>query len=120
MTDLNKTIDRSMQISRGVASTFESRVHDAVQAFTKRVHSAQATFVSPDPSALKPQDFWRDANEYAIDFVQRSILFWDAMRERGNNWIAHEQAGKPPLFAYQYEILADGRAFERPSARISY
>ena len=114
MTDLNKTIDRSMQISRGVASTFESRVHDAVQAFTKRVHSAQATFVSPDPSALKPQDFWRDANEYAIDFVQRSILFWDAMRERGNNWIAHEQAGKPPLFAYQYEILADGRAFERP------
>jgi hypothetical protein len=37
MTDLNKTIDRSMQISRGVASTFESRVHDAVQAFTKRV-----------------------------------------------------------------------------------
>src|SRR5215831_5399180 len=114
MTDLNKTLDRSMQISRGVASTFERRAHDAVQAFTKRVQSAQATFVSPDPSALTPQDFWRDANEYAIDFLQRTILFWDTLRERGNNWIAHEQAGKPPLFAYQYEILADGRTFERP------
>ena len=51
---------------------------------------------------------------YGVDFAQRSVLFWDAIRERGNNWIAHEAAGKPPVLAYRYEMLADGRRFERP------
>ncbi len=36
------------------------------------------------------------------------------MRQRGNNYLAHEAAGKPPLLHYAWETLADARAFERP------
>ena len=52
---------------------------------------------------------------YSVDFVQRSVLFWDTMRLRGNQWLEHEAAGKPPVLAYQYEVLADARTFERPA-----
>ncbi|MGX9948394.1 DUF3141 domain-containing protein (plasmid) [Bradyrhizobium denitrificans] len=45
---------------------------------------------------------------------ERTILFWDALRQRADNMIAHERAGKPPLLNFDYEILLDARQFERP------
>ena len=55
-----------------------------------------------------------DAWQYQIDFWQRSVLFLDALRERGNNMLAHEGAGLPPLLNYQYDMILDARQFERP------
>ena len=49
-----------------------------------------------------------------VDFAQRSILFWDTLRQRGNNWIEHEKAGKPPLLDFDWEMIADARTFEQP------
>jgi len=63
---------------------------------------------------LNPGKAAQEWFEYGIDFAQRSILFWDTLRRRGNEWIANEEAGKPPVLAYRYEVLADGRSFERP------
>ena len=37
---------------------------------------------------------------YAVDWFQRCVLFWDTLRQRGNNFLAHERAGKPPLLAF--------------------
>jgi pimeloyl-ACP methyl ester carboxylesterase len=59
-------------------------------------------------------DLWRDATAYWCDFGQRSLLFWDTLRQRGNNWLAHEAAGKPPLLDFEWDLIADGRSFERP------
>ena len=75
---------------------------------------AAATAASVGGSPIYLQQAWRDWCEYGVDFAQRSVLFWDTIRERGNNWIAHEAAGKPPVLAYRYEVLSDGRRFERP------
>src|SRR5438309_2076576 len=61
-----------------------------------------------------PWNLWQDGADYALDFAQRSALFWDTLRQRGNNYVDHERAGKPPLLAYEYDVLADGRTFERP------
>ena len=115
MPNLNQTIDRSLQISRNVATVYERRIREAVEAYTTRVRRAQAQFVADAAPAkrLDAQQAWREWAEYGIDFIQRSILFWDTLRQRGNNWIAHEAAGKPPVLAYRYEMLADGRTFER-------
>lgn len=52
--------------------------------------------------------------DYQRDFLERSILFWDALRQRANNMIAHERAGLPPLLAFEYETLMDARRFEQP------
>ena len=116
MPNLNQTIDRSITLSRGVATTLERRVRDAFAAYFERIRRAQAAYAASGAAmrALNPSQAWRDHWEYAVDFAQRSILFLDTLRERGNNWIAHEQAGKPPVLAYRYEMLADGRAFEHP------
>jgi pimeloyl-ACP methyl ester carboxylesterase len=116
MANLNQTIDRSLSISRSVATVLERRVREAFRAYAERVRRAQAACSeSRTPvNAMNPQHVWRDWWAYGVDFAQRSVLFWDALRQRGNNWIAHEAAGKPPVLAYDYEVLSDGRTFERP------
>ncbi len=53
--------------------------------------------------------------EYQRDFLERAVLFWDTLRQRANNMIAHERAGLPPLLAFKYETLLDARHFERPA-----
>ena len=55
-----------------------------------------------------------DVLAYQRDFWERSILFWDMLRQRADNMIAHERAGKPPLLDFDYELILDARRFERP------
>ena len=61
-----------------------------------------------------PFEFWRQWSEYSVDAMQRSVLYWDTLRQRGNQWLAHEAAGKPPVLMYKYETIADARSYERP------
>jgi pimeloyl-ACP methyl ester carboxylesterase len=49
-----------------------------------------------------------------MDWLQRWILFCDTLRERGNNFLRHERAGKPPLLVFEYETVVDGRTLARP------
>jgi len=56
-----------------------------------------------------------DAWKYQRDFWQRSVLFWDALRERANNMLEHERAGLPPLLDFKYETILDARRFEHPA-----
>jgi len=116
MPSLNQTIDRSLQISRSVASVFERRMRTASQAYASRIREARNAYANATtPTAnLNPQHAFQQWFEYGVDFAQRSVLFFDTLRMRGNNWIAHEEAGKPPVLAYKYEVLADGRTLERP------
>ncbi len=58
---------------------------------------------------------WSSATaEYLIDRTQRTILFWDVLRKRGNNYLAHLRAGQPPVLVFDYEMVLDGRTFEQP------
>ena len=114
MADLNRTIDRSIDISRNIASVLDRRIKDAAHTYAECIRKAQNDFLRNDSGIATPQQLWQDWYEYTVDFAQRAVLFWDTLRQRGNNWIAHEQAGKPPLLAYKYEVLADARTFERP------
>ena len=54
------------------------------------------------------------AMEYLVDRTQRTILFWDVLRKRGNNYLAHLRAGQPPVLVFDYEMVLDGRTFEQP------
>jgi len=60
--------------------------------------------------AADPAAWWH----YSIDLAQRSILFWDTLRQRGNNFVAHERAGMPPVLHFEHEMVMDGRKLERP------
>ncbi|MCL8488291.1 MULTISPECIES: DUF3141 domain-containing protein [Bradyrhizobium] len=51
---------------------------------------------------------------YARDLLERSILFWDTLRQRADNLIEHERQGSPPLLDFRFETIVDARQFERP------
>lgn len=57
---------------------------------------------------------WGAALDYFLDATQRSVLFWDVMRQRGNQYRAHAAKTAPHVLSYTPEILIDGRSLERP------
>jgi hypothetical protein len=73
-----------------------------------RTKHASATAVS---AAFNP---FAPALEYLIDLSQRTILFCDVMRERGNGYRAHMAKTVPHVLRYNVELIVDGRALERP------
>jgi pimeloyl-ACP methyl ester carboxylesterase len=54
------------------------------------------------------------AIEYLIDAAQRSVLFWDVMRQRGNQYREHLAETAPHVLDYEAELLVDGRKLDRP------
>jgi tellurite resistance protein/pimeloyl-ACP methyl ester carboxylesterase len=52
--------------------------------------------------------------EYVRDRWQRSIIFGDIMRRRGNNYLDHLQAGQPPVLIFDYDVVMDGMDFDPP------
>jgi pimeloyl-ACP methyl ester carboxylesterase len=54
------------------------------------------------------------AMEYTLDRWQRCILFWDIMRQRGNNYHDHLRAGQPPVLVFDYETILNGWDFDPP------
>ena len=52
--------------------------------------------------------------EYATDAMQRTVLYADAMRRRGNTYIEHLKNGQPPVLVFKYEMILDGREFKKP------
>jgi len=66
------------------------------------VHTGNA----PDP--------FSPVTQYLIDAFQRTILFWDVMRERGNAYLEHASRAAPHVLEYAFELVVDGRSLDRP------
>ena len=66
------------------------------------------------PSGPAPAPAPRDALAYSIDVWQRSMLFWDTLRERANYVLDRESSGAPDVLAFRHETLLDARRFDRP------
>ena len=54
------------------------------------------------------------AMDYAIDAAQRTVLFWDVMRQRGNQYREHLAETVPHVLSYEAELITDGRTLPRP------
>ena len=95
-----------------IGQNYAERLQKAQAAFMVHVQKAAADQKNAQVAAPpNPLQAW---TEYATDFVQRSVLFWDILRERGNMYLEHVKAGTPPLLAFEWEMISDGRTFERP------
>jgi len=57
---------------------------------------------------------FEDAIEYWVDATQRSVLFWDVLRKRGNTYLEHLNKNQPPVLIFDYEVLIDGRTLKKP------
>ncbi len=52
--------------------------------------------------------------EYLIDAGQRSVLYWDAMRQRGNQYEDHMAQKTPHVLKFDYELIINGRTLKEP------
>jgi hypothetical protein len=52
--------------------------------------------------------------EYVVDAAQRTVLFLDVMRQRGNQYREHLAETVPHVLDYEVELVADGRRLPRP------
>ncbi len=52
--------------------------------------------------------------DYWIDGWQRTILFWDVLRQRSDQYYAQKAKAAPHVLSFDAELILDGRTFERP------
>ncbi len=69
---------------------------------------------STDDQNLPMFGLFAPAVEYMTDAMQRSILFLDVMRQRGNDYREHVAQTAPNVLDYQVKLVVDGRKLERP------
>lgn len=97
-----------------VATLLRKRMELANEKLKQRVNPASdAEGALPALSAPFTMDP-RHWSSYALDAMQRSILFWDTLRQRGNNFVDNAAQGLKPVLHFDSEIVADGRTFDRP------
>src|SRR3954451_12907504 len=72
---------------------------------TKSKHEARAA------ATMVP---WTAALDYTVDAWQRSILFFDVLRQRGNQYHEHMAEKAPNVLQFACELRVDGRTLARP------
>ena len=63
---------------------------------------------------FNPWSAARSATEYMLDAWQRTILTWDVLRERGNEYVEHWASNSPPVLVFEHETVVDGRTLPKP------
>jgi len=120
------------QTAERAAATFDGSIRQAelmakaIQRHTERIsrthgkrlreRSERAMAVLKELNAVPAGggSWFELASSYLTDSLQRGVLTLDVLRERGNNDIAHEADGTPPVLIYKYETVVDGATLKRP------
>jgi len=71
---------------------------------------------APGPDEVTvPSNAATELLAYQGDLWRRGLRYLDTLRERADKMLEHEQAGKPPLLDFDYEMILDGRQLARPA-----
>jgi pimeloyl-ACP methyl ester carboxylesterase len=57
---------------------------------------------------------FKELIEYLVDAGQRTLLFWDVMRQRGNQYEEHMAQTAPHVLQFEHELILDGRKLPKP------
>ena len=116
--DAGTRFARSADIGTKVGLLLRRRNETAIKAYRERIRKATGMADGPGdagslPALLAGANPWNAWN-YAIDAAQRTILFWDTLRRRGNDFVAASVHGQQPALHFDSDLVLDARAFERP------
>ncbi|MEJ2387970.1 MAG: DUF3141 domain-containing protein, partial [Chromatiaceae bacterium] len=67
-----------------------------------------------NPSAVPSARLLAGWADYAIDALQRSVLFLDLLRQRGNEQIEITSRPMATVLSFDHEVLMSGRSLPRP------
>lgn len=115
MRKVNEQLVVGSELQRKIGEVFRKRVEGARERYQMRLTEAFGEHVaslanSPDKLAA----LGMGTGDYLTDVAQRSLIFWDTLRQRGNQFVAHRKAGLPPVLHFEYETILDARTFEQP------
>jgi pimeloyl-ACP methyl ester carboxylesterase len=57
---------------------------------------------------------YKELTEYLTDAAQRNILYWDVMRQRGNQYLEHISEKAPNVLQFDYELIMSGKTLPQP------
>lgn len=115
MSDFSQQLVSNGNLQRKVGDLFRQRVDGARERYNARLKTAFGEHVAS--LAQSPGNIaalGTGGVDYLTDVAQRSIIFWDTLRQRGNQFVAHQKAGMPPVLHFDYETILDARSFEQP------
>ena len=115
MNNSQSKFSQRQELAKKVATLLQKRAKLAQERLEERVRkvydeSVKELFSKP----VKPWEIWTGGSRYALDFAQRSVLFWDTLRLRGNQFVERERAGLPPVLHFDYESVLEGSTLARP------
>jgi hypothetical protein len=114
--DAGTQLARSREIGEKISLIFQKRTKGAQEHFTERAKTALnggTGGAAALPALMASFTPW-NALSYAVDAAQRTVLFWDALRERGNEFVERAAEGLQPVLHFDYTVVLDARKFERP------
>jgi len=111
--DAGKTLAHAREVGVKTGVVLQKRLKVAQEAFSHRTQEAMAGEAATPAGWMAAADPM-NCYAYAVDSMQRAILFWDTIRQRGNNFVENAAQGLKPVLHFAYETVLDGRSFERP------
>src|SRR5690349_3416211 len=105
--DPSKTFAESQELGGKVASLLRKRLDAAAAHYSERVKGAYKQYRASATSNAANIDSLKDCYYYPVDFVQRSILFWDTLRRRGNNYVEGAKQEVKPALKFEYDMVVD-------------
>ena len=67
-----------------------------------------------DTNWLNPLFASQQLSDYMLDAGQRSVLFWDVLRQRGNQYLAHMAETVPNVLNFECELVITGLKLPQP------
>lgn len=114
--DAESRLPHSQDIAAKIARVWQRRTQHALEHYGDQVGQALEAHWRDDDllkawaALANPIEGWR----YAVDAAQRSVLYWDTLRERGTDFVESAMHGLKPVLHFDYETVLDARHFERP------
>jgi len=68
----------------------------------------------PGKTADLPLQPWDAVSEYMTDAMQRTVLYWDVMRQRSDQYYSEKAKDVPHVLRFDAELVLDGRTFDKP------
>ncbi|OLL31199.1 poly(3-hydroxybutyrate) depolymerase [Burkholderia sp. SRS-W-2-2016] len=112
--DAQTLLSRNQDIATKINRVLQKRTQIAQEHLNQRLdealHADRRGAADSSPASFDPSHAW----QYAMDVAQRSLLFWDTLYQRGNEFVQRSIGEPPPVLHFDYDVVLDGRNFARP------
>src|SRR5215475_7803146 len=92
----------------------EANPHRGCEPVLKGRSTGMPASQSPNRELPPTLGIFGPAFEYLVDAAQRSVLFLDVMRQRGNQFREYLAQTAPHVLDFEVELIVDGRTLRRP------